>query len=68
MYTFDYVMEDEKGNQVIFEVHYLLYGESLGIRKIMLGDIDVTSCELLNNESILAEMDAAGCWDTSDDY
>ena len=61
MSIFDYVTEDEYGNQIIFEVHYLFYGESLGIRKIMLGDIDVTSCKLLSNEIIVKAMDAAGC-------
>jgi len=60
---YEYVTKDEKGNEIIFEVHYLLYGYNLGIRKIMLGDIDVTACKLLDNKIILAEMDAAGCWD-----
>ena len=67
-YSYEYVTKDENGNEIIFDVHYLLYGESLGILKIMLGDVDVTNCKLLDNNIILAEMDKAGCWDTSDDY
>jgi hypothetical protein len=67
-YSYEYVTKDENGNEIIFDVHYLLYGESPGILKIMLGDVDVTNCKLLDNKIILAEMDKAGCWDTSDDY